>query len=94
MKLRYELANVAAAILMQEGHVVFSPISHSYPISKYLHNYGDHNFWMNQDMPILKNCSEMIIIDDPNQAWKESKGVNEEISNAQAWEIPWKVRKF
>ena len=94
MKLRYEHANYAAAELMDEGYVVFSPISHSYGISKYLDRIVDHEYWMDQCLPILEVCDELIIFDDPMGSWKHSKGVQAEIHYAKELGIPVTVRRF
>ena len=64
---RFQSANIAAAELMEDGYVVFSPLSHSVPISKYTGDQ-DHNFWMRQDLPMLELCDEMWIL--PLDGWK------------------------
>ena len=94
MLYRFELACRAAAELMDEGYIVFSPISHSYPIAKHLGKMTDHDFWMRQDVPFLDICSEMIVVDDPLGAWQHSKGVQEEINYCVQHDIPWSVRRF
>ncbi len=91
---RFELANRAAAELMSEGRVVFSPISHSYPIHRHLTVPDDFHFWMEQDLPILKLCGELIVCDEGTGAYKHSKGVQEEIRFAEENNIPVTVRRF
>ena len=63
-ELSFQIANEVAAELMEMGHMVFSPISHSSPISKYLSEDKkiDHEFWMHQDLPILSRCDELYIV--------------------------------
>ena len=46
---RFRKINEVAGILMQQGHAVFSPISHSHPISLTIDNSLDNNFWLKQD---------------------------------------------
>ena len=82
---------------MDEGAVVFSPISHSYPISLTMGpgREQDHDYWMTQCIPWLAVCHEMIVIDDgPAKAWSNSKGVQEEINYCEQHDIPWNLRRF
>ena len=60
----FEIANIMSAILMESGYTVFSPISHSHPISKHLTNFGDSNadFWLAQDLCILEKCDELHVV--------------------------------
>ena len=60
----FEIANEVAAELMNDGHIVFSPVSHSHPIADYLDEKLriDHDFWMNQDLPMLKSCHKLCVI--------------------------------
>jgi nucleoside 2-deoxyribosyltransferase len=75
---RFNMANKAAALLMKKGcYVVFSPISHSHPISLHIDNCKDHDFWLKQDYEFMKWCDKLIILEI--EGWEESKGVNREI---------------
>ena len=82
-ELRFHQANAAAAWLMSQGHVVFSPISHSHPIAAYLtaEMLMDHEFWMAQDLGILALASLMIVLQV--SGWEKSKGVVAEIEHAK-----------
>ena len=77
---RFEAANKYAARLMSEGHIVFSPLSHSVPISKYLGNENDSAFYCRQDLFWLKHCQEMHVL--KLDGWLNSKGVTDEIHEA------------
>jgi len=84
----FEIANKVAAKLMKEGHIVFSPISHSHVIADYLDNNlrTSQKFWMYQDIPILKVCSELHVIvigKDGQKLISESKGCMREIREAK-----------
>ena len=85
---RFEIANYVAAWAMAQGHTVFSPISHSHPIAKNLPDelLLDHEFWMRQDLPILRMCDELWVY--PNDAADVSRGVAAEIAEATAKGIP------
>ena len=90
---RFRAANKKAAELMQGGHIVFSPLSHSCPIADYLDNHIDHDFWMKQDLTLLEWCDQMWILDIDNGAWKESRGINAEKRYAEKIGIPVRVIK-
>ena len=82
---RFEAVCKAAADLMQNGFLVFSPIVHSHPISK----YGlptDWEFWKKYDEEMLSFCSAFWIYTLPG--WKESKGVGAEFSIASKLRKP------
>lgn len=98
-ELSYSVANEVAAHLMSEGHVVFSPISHSHPVSDHLDPAlrTDHDFWMKQDLPFVEWADEVYVVAMglTGTHWiKESKGVQQEIAFAAALKkpikyIPW-----
>ena len=79
---RQLLATQAAAVLAEEGHTVFSPITHGHQLAPYLHpdNLHSHDFWMAQCLPILTKCSLFLIL--PLPGWRESKGVEVEAQHA------------
>jgi hypothetical protein len=88
MEERYRLAVLAAADLMMSGWVIFSPIVHSHSIGQQLGkqaggnlNPVTHNFWMNQDLPLLAAADVLLVLCLPG--WRESKGVKEEIEYAK-----------
>lgn len=78
---RFELANQYAALLMNQGHIVFSPISHSHPISRYLKNANNSDFYVNQDLYWLQFCDEIHVI--ATDGWENSKGVARELKEAK-----------
>jgi nucleoside 2-deoxyribosyltransferase len=85
---RFQIANRATAKLMQSGIVVFSPLSHSVTISE---SFDDkvrlsHEFWMSQDLPILRRCDEMLVL--RLAGWHESHGVKAELFEAMMNDIP------
>lgn len=85
---RYRVACAAAAILMEEGHTVFSPIAHSHAIADFLPDAlrFDHEHWMSQDLAILALCDELSVL--PMPGWSESLGISAEINFATARGIP------
>ena len=90
-ELAFEVANKVAAKLMDQGKIVFSPISHSHPISKYIKNPQTHDFWMSQDLPMLLTCDELYLVvigDNGYQLIENSRGCQEEIETAEINQIP------
>lgn len=85
---REHAAAEAAAQLMLDGHVVFSPIAHSHRIADCLptgHRF-DHEFWLRQDLRILDSCGLLVVL--CLDGWQKSKGVAREIDHARAAGIP------
>lgn len=79
---RFHAANRAAAALMQAGHIVFSPISHSHPVAECMKGAEcDHDFWLYQDWAFLEwaDCVVVNTID----GWMESKGIAQELQWAE-----------
>jgi len=86
---RFCSACKAAAKLMQDGYNVMSPIAHSHPVSQYIGNHLDHDFWINQDLSFLDSWADeiwILMID----GWQESKGVAAEIIHAEKIGLPVK----
>ena len=83
---RVEAADEAAARLMEHGYIVFSPLSHSHPISKHCKvDPTDHDFWLRQDLPWLECCDILALLKLPG--WETSKGIQKEIDQAQRMQI-------
>jgi len=76
---RFDAVSKAASEIMQMGHVVFSPISHSHPIAKYMPEQG-YDFWLKQNAPFLEWADELWIL--CIEGWFMSKGVQWEITRA------------
>ena len=83
---RFQIACRLAARLMDRGHVVFSPISHSHPIAKYLNNHNDSEFYVKQDLTFLPYCTELQVIN--LSGWMLSRGVAREVVEAKRRGIP------
>jgi len=97
--LSFEIANRVAAKLMQKGYVVFSPISHSHPISDHMADEMriSQQFWMHQDLPILGKCDEFHLIYIGKNGQKlinESKGCQAEIKKATELGLPIKIHHY
>ena len=80
-KLRFELVCSYTAELMKSGYVVFSPIAHSHPISAYLDNPNDGNFYLKQDLEMLPLFDEMWVL--TLDGWQDSRGIKKEMEFAE-----------
>lgn len=80
---RFEAANQMTAVLIEQGHVVFSPISHSHVVAPFLKRKStDWEFWKLQDLPMLAVCDKLIVM-TYDGAWARSIGVLAEIEFAK-----------
>jgi hypothetical protein len=77
---RFEIVNKVSADLMNAGHIVFSPISHTHPIALAGGLPSDFAYWKNFDIAYLEVSRLLIVLMLPG--WKESKGVTGEIEIA------------
>lgn len=77
-----------AAKLMENGYAVFAPIPHSHAIAEHLSDARrfDHDFWMRQDLAVLRHCDRLIVLMLPG--WEQSRGVAAEIREAQRLGLP------
>ena len=72
----------AAALLINLGNVVFSPIAHSHYIAKFHSLPKDVDFWRKQNHAFLDWCDELWVLEIEGS--KCSKGVLEEIKYAKS----------
>lgn len=76
---RFEDVAKIAAKLMEEGKIVFCPITHTAPIEKYIDDKNNtHGFWLTQDFQFLKNCDTLMVA--MLDGWEKSAGVQAEIA--------------
>lgn len=79
----YRQANEATAVLLNAGFNVFSPITHSHPLTK-LKNYtvpGSWNFWKKIDYQFLDWADDLYVLtpEEGSDKVDNSVGVQEEI---------------
>lgn len=73
-------ANRKAADLINDGHIVFSPISHSHHISLQCDIPGNWETWINLNRSFIEWCDEVWIY--CLEGWAQSKGISREIKIA------------
>lgn len=78
---RFRAANETAADLMAEGHIVFSPISHSHPIAVQCGLPGDWEFWKNFDEAFIAWADEVHVL--CIEGWEKSAGIDAELRIAR-----------
>lgn len=85
---RVWLASRITGLLMQKGHAVFCPISHSHSIvlaNPEMPRF-DQEYWMRFDRPFISACSKMVV--PKMDGWETSKGVKMEIAIASELNKP------
>jgi hypothetical protein len=93
-ELRYSMTNQFAARLMEAGFSVFSPISQSHEIARYLPPalLMDHDHWMRMDLPILSRAQLLVVLKLPG--WEKSRGVDAELRHARERGIPTAFMRY
>lgn len=86
MQERYEKAALCLTNMMKEGYIVYSPIVHCHEIAVKYDLPKDFDFWMRQDIGVLRHCEKMYVIAIPG--YQESKGVNFEKEFCEQAGIP------
>jgi hypothetical protein len=77
---RFRAATDAAARLIKEGYVVFSPVTMTHPIDIALAGEGNtlgSEFWVRFDEAFMEFCSEMAIL--KLEGWDASSGIAREL---------------
>lgn len=85
-ELSFKVANYIAAQLMNQGYIVFSPISHSHHIAAQNELEKGWEYWKKFDESFIDWCDVVYIAMLPS--WEKSKGVNGEIVIANSFRKP------
>jgi hypothetical protein len=78
----FKAANKVAAKLMKDGHIVFSPISHTHPIAKIGKLPTTWDYWEKYDTSFIEWCDVVYVVVMKNNGHTrimKSKGVMAEI---------------
>ena len=78
---RFRRVNRVAAHLFQQGHLVFSPISHSHPIACQCGLPKGYDFWQKWSRSFIDWCDAVYVV--AIDGWEKSKGVQAEIKAAK-----------
>ena len=83
---RLQLVSDIAGKMMNEGKVVFSPISHGHVIAQ-IHNLPtDWEYWEKSCKVFVSRCTKVIVV--MAGGWETSVGVSEEVRIAKELGIP------
>jgi len=88
----FHVANLVAGLLMRQGHIVFSPISHTHPIAVECNLPKDWDYWKRFDEEFIGFCDEVHVV--KLNGFEKSKGVNTEIEITRKLEKPIKYIGF
>mgnify|MGYP006921349004 CR=1 FL=1 len=78
---RFIAVSKAAAYLMRQGHLVYSPISHCHPMKVHGGLPGGWQFWRRMDSAYMRHCTLLIVL--LLDGWEKSEGVKSEITMAK-----------
>lgn len=84
----HAVTEATARLIQKTGHSIFSPIVHSHYVANHLPDdlRLDHEFWMNQDLGILRHADAIWVYQ--LDGWQSSKGIQREIGYAIKQGIP------
>ncbi|MBS0634636.1 MAG: DUF1937 family protein [Verrucomicrobia bacterium] len=88
---RHTVVNRVAFDLMNQGIMVYSPLTHNLPIDR-LGIHGNWMTWKNFDHMMISRCDRVIVLKLPG--WESSKGVEAEVACAQRLNIPVEWMEF
>lgn len=76
---RYRKVTKVAAVWMGKGYNIFSPITHSHLIGKFVNL--SHAEWLEYDFQWIDACDELWVYCQPG--WQTSDGVSQEVAYAK-----------
>lgn len=85
MEERFQRVNKAAGVLLEQGHNIFSPISHFHPIAKAHNLPTEWEFWKRIDEIYISLSKQLWVL--TQDGWKTSVGVNAEMEIARSQEL-------
>jgi hypothetical protein len=77
---RYRMITKFAAAIAHEGLTVYSPITHSHPMTEFATLPGTWDYWKRQDEAVMQVCRECWQL--TFQGWESSVGCQAEIAMA------------
>ena len=77
---RVKQINCAAAQIMRDGHIVFSPISHSHYIAMQEDLPKTFEWWVKQNHAFIEWADVVMVL--KIEGWNKSKGVTDEVGFA------------
>lgn len=84
----FKIANEVTAKLMDDGHIPFSPISHSHPIAIQCQVPGTWEYWEEFDRSFIEWADELLVVVTNQEEVDNSKGVQAEMNIAKELNKP------
>ena len=80
---RLEIVNKVVAKLVEQGEIIFSPLTYSDALKRHLPISFQVNqkFWYDFDLAMLAKCDKLVVL--MLEGWEESEGVTAEIEFAR-----------
>ena len=72
-QLRAERATRAAALLMQFGDWVFSPITYGHAVAQYMNNHNSGLYWIKHMLPYMSICDHFYVLKE--EGYNNSVGI-------------------
>lgn len=85
---RFRAACIMAGKFMQQGHIVYSPISHSHPIAMECKLPLDWSYWKDVDEFFISVCDELWVL--CLEGWEQSEGIKAELEIVERLKKPVK----
>lgn len=73
---RFNAVTEVARVLVEDGKIVYSPLTMTHPIDLRMRKRPPGSFWVDFDEAFMQHCSEMQILTLPG--WDKSSGVKRE----------------
>ena len=83
---RYHIVTRVAAELMNQGELIYSPISHTHEMATLWSLPTEWSFWESHCRAFLNASHKLIVLQQ--EGWQESVGVQAEIATACELELP------
>jgi hypothetical protein len=83
---RYEKVSRVAGLLIKQGFLVYSPISHGVNIAKHCAMSGDYAAWQKHCLAFLGRSKYAIAL--LLEGYEDSIGLTDELSWCRMWRIP------
>ena len=89
---RFRAACIAAGKLIQQGHVVYSSLSHSHPIAIHSRLPLGWEYWQGVDEFFISVCDEVWVL--CSDGWEDSVGIKGEIEIARKLKKPIRTLNY
>ena len=89
MDYRAEISDIVCADLMNQGRVIFAPISSCHHIAKKYTLPRDWEFWKNIDEQFVRSSKKLLVV--ALEGWEKSTGVTAERKIAEDAGIPMEL---